>query len=80
MNNRCAILSVIFLLGCGKVDHKVRGNTTHTIKLDLIEFEEVFRNECEENFQDADEIDACVNEKISELIEIININLEDEEL
>ncbi len=66
------------LSSCGNdTEHVINGETiprridiVHTIELE--DFEARFQNECEEEFDTQEEIDTCVDEKVDELLNIID--------
>ena len=62
-------------LSCGNTTHKIKSDIPNKIevihKIDISDIEATFINDCEEQFEDQNEIDACVQQKIDELLDFL---------
>lgn len=79
------VISMILLTSCGKQVIDIQSTIPERIEtdipekidivhsIDLGQFEEIFINQCVEEFPDSEELqELCVQEKIAELIAILN--------
>jgi hypothetical protein len=76
-----AIVSVWFT-GCGAISvddssHNLEGEAKVKIDWGLDQFEETFREECQEKYDRGEitDIEKCINDKITTLIDLINTGL-----
>lgn len=72
------------LVSCGKSEHHIKSDLPDRIDIvhsfDLSALETEFINECTENYDTQEEIDQCVEDKIEDVLDIIDKLLNENEV
>ena len=73
------LLLILILVSCGKQtlevedsNHTMGGEARVIIDWNLEEFDQIFRDSCEAEFETSEEIDQCIIDKISNFTDLLN--------